>query len=335
MGHPKTKKPGKPAVCAGCSELIGSSRYVGVDRLCACAGCGRTYHALCTGINLDRCDSPDFRCAVCESAARPVPAVAVADEVAAHCQAVLRDGFCVLRGVIPVASLERCRAEVADFFAAALAAYLDTRGPVKRRRDRRGPEFSNFKQRLANRYDLTPPRFEFERPAVDVDAWSADWCPGEEAPRAVAWMPVVRGVLGADCAAMARGVMLARAGAAAQDWHTDGPVLCEDTQLPPHALNVFVPLVAVDEDNGTAVIPGSHMPTEPQPQPVVPRLDVGDVLIFDYRLVHRGEKNQAPTDRPVVFLSYSVPWFFDVPNFSSYQYGTRLAVGNEPATSPV
>lgn len=293
--------------------------------------------------------------------------------LSAHLQELLTTGFVVLRGCVPAELLEACRQRAVAFAGRAEAAHqaqahlqdplsqpqqspggadpqlraLARRIALHKKRKRGEdpsedpvpPEYSNFKQRQPLRYDLTPPEFEVG-PATSTDpaSWSVEWL-GDTATTdalGVPWLPLMRFVLGTGVKPMARGIMLSKAGAAEQDWHSDGPPLCADPvtvtpALPVHALNVFLPLVPVGPQNGTALVPGSHLATkeedlEASGEWVVPELAVGDALVFDYRLVHRGQKNDTNQDRPVVYLSYSLPWFTDEANFNSYQYGTRLDV---------
>ena len=58
---------------------------------------------------------------------------------------------------------------------------------------------------------------------------------------------------------MSSGCFLSLTGSETQNYHTDGPALSDVVDLFPYAVNVFVPLVAVDSRNGTEFIPGSHV----------------------------------------------------------------------------
>ena len=42
---------------------------------------------------------------------------------------------------------------------------------------------------------------------------------------------------------------------------------------------------------------------------------VGDIIVFDYRVVHRGMANAATAARPVLYSTFSRPWFRDALNF--------------------
>ena len=109
-------------------------------------------------------------------------------------------------------------------------------------------------------------------------------------------------------------------GADAQRMHRDHAHLFGDRgvgpQLPVYAVNVAVPLVDVDEQTGpTALWPGSHRwPDGVQPPPnsmaVLP-FQRGDAILIDYRTAHAGMPNQSAAARPILYMVYARPWFFD------------------------
>ncbi|CAB9531172.1 Phytanoyl-CoA dioxygenase (PhyH) [Seminavis robusta] len=119
-------------------------------------------------------------------------------------------------------------------------------------------------------------------------------------------------------------------GASEQSWHADGGHVSTSQHLPCHVANLFIPLAPVSLDLGpTEFRPGSHVYTrnlaplllaakarkELRP-PVAPLLDEGDVLVFDYRVLHRGKANTThDTNRPILVLTFSQPWYKDVCNF--------------------
>ena len=132
------------------------------------------------------------------------------------------------------------------------------------------------------------------------------------------------------------GCFIAESGAAKQNWHTDGPSLAPaHLDLRPYALNVFVPLVPISGHNGTGFLPGSHLDAtidgpdavgRYSAQYVAPKVDVGDVIIFDYRVWHRGLGNSTVETRPVCYATYSPSWFVDTQNFSTARYKRKLDV---------
>jgi len=114
--------------------------------------------------------------------------------------------------------------------------------------------------------------------------------------------------------------------AAEQTWHSDGDHYRLDQHMPCHVLNVFIPLVDVTKDLGpTEIFPESHYATRVQGEiklrsdqlqpPVAPTLNFGDILVFDYRLLHRGQANLSKSNRPVLVLTLSQKWFQDEKNW--------------------
>jgi len=138
--------------------------------------------------------------------------------------------------------------------------------------------------------------------------------------------PLVRELLGGgDVNLLYAGVMWGMGGQKApenhQRWHGDGGHLFDHVHLPPHCINVFYPLVQLDEDIGpTEVQAGSHILgkfTSPDGGTFALTCRDGDAVLFDYRIKHRGMANNMQFDRPVLYLAYSKPYFRDVGNTRS------------------
>ena len=125
-------------------------------------------------------------------------------------------------------------------------------------------------------------------------------------------------------------LLMATPGALNQSWHSDGGHVSLSQHLPCHVLNVFIPLVDVPLELGpTELRPASHYLTrnlapmmliakakKTLRAPITPTLKRGDVLVFDYRILHRGRANQSSTlDRPILVLTFAKRWFVDVCNF--------------------
>jgi len=142
-------------------------------------------------------------------------------------------------------------------------------------------------------------------------------------------MRTVRQILGEDCVVINRSLVVSGAGAADQAWHSDGPHLSATKDLPCHCLNVFVPLVDVTALNGpTEIRPGSvsmarnlkvemlkamvRRTLRPIAGPSVRR---GSVLMFDYRVLHRGTRNASSEPRPVLVYTFAKPYYKDTLNF--------------------
>ena len=142
------------------------------------------------------------------------------------------------------------------------------------------------------------------------------------------WLPLMRKLLGDDAICLFTGAVVAEPGAADQPMHMDGGHLFhathgfEQPQCPPHCVNVFLPLVDVTAENGpTEYWPGSHVvgharEAYAEREPGVPLAGArGDIIVFDYRVVHRGMANAAETRRPVLYSTFARPWFRDALNF--------------------
>ena len=114
------------------------------------------------------------------------------------------------------------------------------------------------------------------------------------------------------------GCVVSFPGTPAQQVHTDGAS---------HGFfNCFVPLTPVDASNGTELLPGTHEPVEfalvelpwqdeSQMEALTPSLAAGELLLFDYRLRHRGLTNTTAAPRPVAYFVYTCPGLSDTRNF--------------------
>jgi len=129
-----------------------------------------------------------------------------------------------------------------------------------------------------------------------------------------AWLPLVRALLGPGLQRLWVGSFVAlpaseRCGH--QPWHADAPQLFH-VPLPPHALNVFVPLADVDLDAGpTEFRPGSHLAGSESEDSVALCSRAGDVIVYDYRVWHRGLANCSDAPRRVMYFTYAKPWWRD------------------------
>lgn len=112
--------------------------------------------------------------------------------------------------------------------------------------------------------------------------------------------------------------------AAKQHVHRDYSHLFGHSQigglLPVYGINVAVPLVDIDAELGpTAFWPGSHRwpddhPRELEASMVVETVRRGDIMLIDYRTLHAGMPNRSQRMRPIAYLVYVRPWFFDEAN---------------------
>lgn len=172
-------------------------------------------------------------------------------------------------------------------------------------------------------------------------------------------MPLIYSVLGESAKLVYAGLILSFPGSAKQPWHQDGHPLFPElldaeeplADLPPYALNVFIPLTPIesalgptefwvashkesslkrvqqvlasqpnndnDDDDDDEIFPS--LTNDDAPTGVVaPTLNKGDILIYDYRICHRGTENVSTTAvRPMLYLMYARPWFAEHVNFGS------------------
>eukprot|EP00980_Cylindrotheca_fusiformis_P002657 scaffold622_cov102-Cylindrotheca_fusiformis.AAC.6 len=105
-----------------------------------------------------------------------------------------------------------------------------------------------------------------------------------------------------DSYVAAAGFLINRPGSKSQHWHRDGP----DEGF----VDCFVPLVDLDDSLGpTALKAGSHNNEEAcdeEENLVIPLLRKGEMLLFDYRTLHRGQGNtSSKTTRTLAYSVYS------------------------------
>ena len=126
-------------------------------------------------------------------------------------------------------------------------------------------------------------------------------------------------------------------GAGSQPFHADvGPLWSQNSgggeQLAPHGLVVVVPLLNVTSQRGpTAFQPASHFlppgaggfwkarDAAPPAGVLSPTAEVGDAIVFDLRLRHRGGQNLSPDPRPLLYMSFVHEWWQDRLNFAAAQ----------------
>lgn len=240
------------------------------------------------------------------------------DWAAAASRALVTNGFCVLRGKCVSEELcERC-GEAAVSRLAALLERARARGLDPERGD--SSRFSELCQRMhSRRFDVRLPPLHRATHARSIGGLGEDeralWASLQVAADRWAW-PVLRASMllsheesGIDGRIDSAGAVVALPGAAAQDFHADGSL--------PGLVNCFVALVPTTPHNGpTEFQPGSHDPVdfafapppwqdEAQVAPVAPCLARGEILLFQYRVKHRGCANASAVPRPVGYLVYA------------------------------
>jgi len=236
-------------------------------------------------------------------------------------ESLRRNGFVALRG----APLQR---DLCDRCASSARERLDTLLPLVRARkldtEKDACMFHELCKRMHQlRWDVRLPAPRASAPTLPgrsalPEADLAAWAELHAEAHRRAW-PVLREVLGIteeqaniDIA----GCVISQPGTSDQKFHQDGSR--------EGFFNVFVPLVDVTAENGpTQFQPGSQAPVPtggfafmaaPQ-QHKAPHLKIGEVLIFDYRVRHRGLANSSESDRPVAYLVYTLPGCTDIHNF--------------------
>ena len=190
-------------------------------------------------------------------------------------------------------------AELAELDAICRRRIERTEAALLRRGIRMGTQFFLFKEvsvRGRERYDLL----------LDLAAepFLAQWC------AAAPWMPLIKALLGEDVQVDVS-VIFARGGADDQDWHSDGAHLGSPVagwnglgHAMPYAICVFLPLLDLTPDTGcTQFWPATHKydqllgfgPAGPVLHCTVDGLvPAGHAVIYDYRLMHRGLRNNTP-----------------------------------------
>ena len=109
-------------------------------------------------------------------------------------------------------------------------------------------------------------------------------------------------------AEMRAGCVISEPGALAQPSHRDGP---------DGLVTVFAPLTAFVPRNGpTELSPATHRGGDDSSS-LAPLLQPGDVLLFDYRCLHRGLANEGNSRREVAYAVYSRQGVRDIQNFPS------------------
>jgi len=233
--------------------------------------------------------------------------------------AALKDnGFLVLRGSALSDGTCHCCAKLAQARLESLIELARARGLDP---DTGELRFKELCKRIKTdlRFDFPVPHINLAPVGVgelgkydeaDVAAWNTLY---EEAHQAV-W-PVLQSLLDAmdidgKSLVTKAGCVVAMPGARGQPFHPDGFVK--------GLFNVFLPLVPITPDNGpTQFQPGSQVLVDPdvviplqfaysdsEVDPIAPCLAVGEVLIFDYRVTHRGMANTSMESRPVAYLTY-------------------------------
>jgi ectoine hydroxylase-related dioxygenase (phytanoyl-CoA dioxygenase family) len=141
-------------------------------------------------------------------------------------------------------------------------------------------------------------------------------------------MPLLEAIfIEADFLLGGYGVVCSLPGAQSQRRHRDGGILFPqeglDRLLPITAVTVAIPLIEMNLVHGTTELwLGSQRSGDHVVEPVAPNegdkpvVSEGSCVIWDYRLIHAGTPNKSSVPRPLIYLTYCRPWFFDYMNYS-------------------
>lgn len=135
-------------------------------------------------------------------------------------------------------------------------------------------------------------------------------------------LPIIQKCVGNDCVIGSYSSVVALPGAQQQHVHRDGRLFggLIDAMLPSFALTLVVPLVELNEINGTTrmwngthVLASENEENLPYQDPLAP---LGSCMFMDYRLIHAGTANRSQQVRPILYIVYNRPWFKDYRNYS-------------------
>ena len=213
-------------------------------------------------------------------------------------------GCVLLRGAFPAATVEA----MYDDFAAQFGQ-LDW---VGMQRESEKPPPNRFLRVGGARYDITlRMNGAFGRPDVFANP---------------ALLKFLGPLLGEQIQLANCTVVVAHPGASQQHTHRDHDHIFFNPGvgpgLPVYAINVAVPLIDVDRRMGpTGVWLGSHRlaqgATVENDTLTIAELKRGDLMLLDYRTLHAGLPNGSRQARPIVYMVYARPWFFDQTNHVS------------------
>ena len=214
-----------------------------------------------------------------------------------------KNGYCFIPNVISGELLEKCKTTAASHLLKIRSALLQQ----KLNGNALSADFSEVVERPGGRSDI---RF-----LEDVD-------PLTDTTILNSCIPTIEKILGGTGYKLCfSGLIVASPNSDAQGWHQDGPSLFNNSNLPPHCLNVLIPLCDVSSSNGATEfrIGSQHCDAETSLNQSIsqPELSQGSALLFDYRVWHRGGANTTTKDRIIAYWTFSKPWFVDPSNHRS------------------
>ena len=340
-------------LCDGCGGSVSEATKT------TCPTCPRRYHPACFvpkqfgGSTAQRQTGCCILCRCGPYAAAPRsigPGAAVA-------RAFLRDGVAVAKlpgGAVTATTLADARARIDSRYRALRLAYdvsLNSGATVPTL----ATGYTNFRERGAGRFEIIAPEITEPVFAALVSSGPIRDLIGRLLPPLSSRLGLRAGSAEAaavdDVVVHSAGCIYATPGASGQNWHTDGPLASlRDDDAMPYAINVFVPLVDVNSSNGTQFVPGTHRPSAIDKRAdkthnatgdaiavdapadvlartvskLVPSASVGEAVLFDYRVVHRGMPNNTSAFRPLLYTTFTRRWYAGDENFSTTRYKGTL-----------
>ena len=233
-------------------------------------------------------------------------------EVDTAIQSFHRDGFVTLKGVFDPVDVETFGEKAMACFHEVLDLHIFGKGRTI------GIGIKHGYKEIVQRHER---RYEMPYKMSEIGALNFSTNPQIQ--------ELVTGILGSSHHVVNVSLVVSAPGARDQGWHADGPHVSVSKHLPCHVLNLFIPLVDVYLSNGpTSFRPGSHYLTidlqkrfllaaiKKELRPIeTPCLKKGSVLLFDYRVLHRGTANMSDSYRPMLVLTFGKSWYQDTLNF--------------------
>ena len=196
--------------------------------------------------------------------------------------------------------------------------------------------FTEFCHRSLGRYDL---RLDEGVAARPLPPTSTNTLFGSHA----LWRQLMGRLLGQGWKINFTSVLHARPGAQPQPPHMDGGHLFYSTHgwnvhTPLHVCQLMLPMCEMKLRTGpTEFWPRSHLASNAQFAHLMPSLGLeaspGDVIIFDFRVIHRGMANKSWRWRPMLYATCSRPWFSDDFNFPADSLFDKATITEEDGKS--
>jgi len=137
-------------------------------------------------------------------------------------------------------------------------------------------------------------------------------------------LPILSAALDDEFVVAAFGVVCSQPSAPAQRQHSDGGILFPQSGLnallPAWAITVGIPLLEMNEVHGTTALwLGSHRDASRASKgtAVEPTVGEGSCMLWDFRLQHGGTPNRSALLRPLLYVTYCRPWYFEHLNFNT------------------